>query len=356
LEPTDYITLTDPETDLNSTPVRITEITDNNDSGKITIIAEDAPPGISNAIKTNTQVTGGTVAVTGELAGNINTPLIFEPPIDLLSGTKIELWIGASGLPNVFAGAEIWASEDDSTFNKIGSILNPCKDGVLTTTLPIGLDPDTVNSFSVNMTRSEGVLNGGSQENADNFNTLSIINDELISFQDVTLDSPNNYTIGTYIRRGAYQTTIAAHNIGDDFYRLDGAIFTQAVNNDRIGTTIYLKFPTYNVFGNALQNLTDLPSYPYLITGSAFTAPLDPVLNLISVIENNIAVLKWDRVSDPIRTVTYEIRKGSSWELGNVVGNVTDTKFQTVGNGTYWVSGKAEGTNYVTYSSTPAGI
>ena len=98
---------------------------------------------------------------------------------------------------------------------------------------------------------------------ADNLVTLCYCGGELLSFETATLTGTFTYDL-TYLRRGAYGTAIGAHGAGTQFGRIgpnDPAVFRYGYPASFIGQTIYLKLPSFNIFGQGLQSLATLSAY-----------------------------------------------------------------------------------------------
>ena len=95
LEPMDLVTLTDPGLGLSRTPVRITGV-DEDDSGLLTITAEEFVTGAATAAVYPHAGAQGSTLNRNVAAGDVNAPLIFEPPAALTAGAA-QLWIAASG-------------------------------------------------------------------------------------------------------------------------------------------------------------------------------------------------------------------------------------------------------------------
>jgi len=93
-------------------------------------------------------------------------------------------------------------------------------------------------------------------------------------------------------------------------------------------------------------------SYPI-----AFSAPSSVTMTQ-QVIDNNV-LLKWGAATSTLAIDYYEIRKGSSWAGGTVVGRVSNATFTTLfetasGTYTYWIAGVDIGGNVGTPSSVTA--
>lgn len=75
------------------------------------------------------------------------------------------------------------------------------------------------------------------------------------------------------------------------------------------------------------------------------------VTNFTDFFRDGKIVLTWRPISDP-RAIDYEIRKGESWEKGEVLGRVTGTEFTALGDGLYWIAAHTGSL----YSPTPASL
>ncbi len=330
--------------------------------------------------------------------GNINPPLIFEPPDAVAGGLAV--WIGASGGKN-WGSCTVWVSDDGNTYKSIGQVTNPARQGLLATQLPVDTDPDlgditiinggdafstpdtiisggdaftTITDYAtiydggsvnnagvavtVDLSESSGELSSGTTNDADNYNTLCYADGELISYATATLKSKNVYDL-SYLRRGAYGTTIANHNATSQFCRIDEAIFRYPFTADKIGKTIYLKFTSLNVYGSGEQSIADVEAYSYQIKGSALYTPLPDLQNLQLTYQNGNAILVWSPVVDFRSPILYEIRKGgSSWIAAQVIGRISGTSYQVTDDDIYWISAVYisvyNGVSTPVYSDTPS--
>lgn len=355
LEPGDLLTLTDSALGLSRQAVRVTSIEEDPDTGTFTLQAEDWLAGVSSAPRYPVQAQGGYAANYNAKAAGSNTPVIFEPP-DLLTVAGLEVWIGASGRGN-WGGANVWVSLDGATYKMVGTISNPCRQGVLTTALPSVADPDKTSVVGVDLSVSKGALLSASQADADAFATLCYVDGELIAYRDSTLTGANQYNLD-YLRRGAYGSTIGAHAAGSAFLRLDSAVFHYPFTADQIGKTINVKLQSYNSMGGGPQSLADLSPTAYTITGAALYSPLPNVQNVATNFVSGQTVLYWDAVSDFRQpAVDYEVRMGASWAASVVLGRTPTPRFTTVGDGTYWIAAHfLTAGGFSAYSATPTSV
>ena len=101
--------------------------------------------------------------------------------------------------------------------------------------------------------------------------------------------------------------------------------------------------PVYGVkIGNPARS--DGWAYGVLLT-------LANVTNFTDFFRDGKIVLSWRPIVDP-RAIDYEIRKGESWEKGEVLGRVTGTEFTAIGDGLYWIAAHTGSL----YSPTPASL
>ena len=302
LEPMDLVTITDAGLGLSKTPVRIIEI-EEAESGLLTVIAEEFSGGTATAAVYPVQTASGNSLNRNVVPASINPPLIFEPPAALAKSGKAEVWIGLSGGnggvvdPN-WGGAVIWISRDNATYTAIGTVTAPARQGVLTAALPSVagqvstappfLNMDMANTLAVDMSESNGVLNSAVTEDAENGITLCLVDNELLAYTTATLTATSQYAL-TGLARGLYGAEPTAHASGAAFIRIDNAIFKYALPSVYIGSGFYLKFQSFNVFGQAVQALADCMAYNYTPIGSSAMGPVAQALAAGTNIDCGIA-------------------------------------------------------------------
>ena len=332
----DLITITEEYLGLDNELVRI--ISMDVDSDKIiTMVVEEVGITGSGVVEYTRQSAIRASTNTATSPGSVNMPIIFEPPSEL--GNGYEVWAGVSGASENWRGCYVYLSSDGDTYKKVGEITSKARQGGLTETLASGDDPDTINTLKVSLVKSLGELSSGTQDDADEYNTLCYVDGELISYETATLGSASyNYSL-SYLRRGVYGTTIAEHASGTQFMRIDSDRFFQYLFSESdIGKTVYLKFCSYNIYGARVEDLADVEEYTYTIQGSAMYSTLDDVENLSISYSNNTAVLSWDAVTDFRSPIYYEIRKGDELGSAQVLGRVSATSYTLQSTGTYWIA------------------
>jgi hypothetical protein len=265
LEPMDIVTVTHVSgaLDLQLEQVRIVSI-EEDEGGKLTLVAEEFPFGVATPAQVQTQEPGGYSVDLNVAPGNAAVPVMFEPPISLAG--RPEVWLATSG-GETWGGCEIWVSLDDATYTKVGTLAGGARHGVLTAALPAATDPDAANVLSVDLTTSRGVLTGGTSEDRDLYNTLCYVGGELVSFASAALTAAYGYDLSN-MRRGAYGSPIDAHAIGAPFVRLDQAVFKYAYEPSILGKTLYIKLRSFNSYGGARQELDSLTAYTFTTAGA----------------------------------------------------------------------------------------
>lgn len=337
LEPADIVTLTDASIGLNKYPVRILSIEEDGEDG-FTMIAEDYPAGVSSAATYQSQAGVGYSSNYNASPGDCNPPVIFEAPAYLTNG-QLEVWLAASGGPE-WGGAQVWVSLDGDSYLKVGVVSNPSRQGVLSAALPSSaVDPDLTNTLHADLSMSRSTLGSATKAEADAYATLCYVGGELISYRDATLISANHYDLG-YLRRGVYGTTISSHASSSQFCRIDAAAFRYPFTPDQIGTRIYVKLLSFNIWGGGQQALADLTPTIYTITGSALQSPLPDLTGVGTNYLADVQQIYWNALDDFRQpNIDYEIRFGASWDSSVVVGRTPLTSFTPPSNGTYWISG-----------------
>jgi hypothetical protein len=289
----DLVQITDSRLAISALTVRITAV-EEDDEGMLSITAEDffgpysasvlyptsnlSPPaspsilGVSGGTATPAVKQASGAAVGGFVPnwstgpGDVNTPLIFEPPAALLSG-DLEIWIALSGSPN-WGGAQVWISSDGNSYAFAGTVSGAATQGDLTAAMgKSGGNPDTADTCSVDLSESRGQLLSVSATDASNLVTLCYVGGELIAYENASLTRAYYYNLTT-LYRGVYGTTPASHPAGTQFARIDQSVGRFPYPSTLIGQTIYLKFLSFNIVGGALQNLSEVLPYTYTTTGA----------------------------------------------------------------------------------------
>ena len=278
LDPMDLVTVSDSILGLANAPIRITEI-EEDENGFLQLTAEEFPLGTATAALYATQAVANNPLNRNLIPDPVNTPIIFEPPAALVGATA-QVWIAASGGsggvadPN-WGGAFVWLSLDGTSYQQVGTIDMPARQGVLSAALPAfsGTNPDSSDTLAVNMAESGGVPSSGTALDAQLTNTLSIVDGELLSYETATLTSAAHYSLTT-MYRGLYGTASPAHSPGAPYARLDDAVFEYDLPPQYVGQTLYIKLQSFNVFGGGVQDLSSCAVYTYTPSGIAIDHPI----------------------------------------------------------------------------------
>lgn len=319
LEPMDIVTLTDAGLGLDKTPVRITEI-EEDEEGVLSVKAEDYPVGVYTTSEYPTQPSLGYSADYNVSPGNAHAPVIFEAPLQLTGGEP-QIWMATAG-GDMWGGAEVWVSTDGDSYTRVGAVNHKARFGSLTAALPNGAVFDRTNTLNVEI--SAGQMTGGTEQDSRDLLTLCYVDGEFLAYANAELKGVGRYTLGN-LTRGAYGSAIDSHAAGSQFARVDDTLFKYPVPRNWIGRTVWVKLVSYNVFSGGIQDLASAPAYSYTIKG----APLGQIQNLrlsSSWAYGKEAVIAWDKL-DGADTYDVEIYAGNSQRRLRAVSGIVDNSY-----------------------------
>lgn len=319
LEPMDIVTLTDAGLGLNKTPVRITEI-EEDEEGVLSVKAEDYPVGVYTVSEYPTQPSLGYSADYNVSPGNAHVPVIFEAPLQLTGGEP-QIWLATAG-GDMWGGAEVWVSTDGDSYTRVGAVNHKARFGSLTAALPNGAVFDRTNTLGVEI--SAGQLTGGTEQDSRDLLTLCYVDGEFLAYANAELKGVGRYTLGN-LTRGAYGSTINAHAAGSQFAHIDDTLFRYTVPRNWIGRTVWVKLVSYNVFSGGIQDLAEVPAYSYTIKG----APLGQIQNLrltSSWAYGKEAVIAWDKLGGA-DTYDVEVYAGNTQKRLRSLSGIVDNGF-----------------------------
>jgi len=275
LEQMDIVTVTHPNPAYGITrwPVRITEIEEDEQTAELTVTAKDFPWGSGQPAKYPRNPSGGDPLPGRQYPGSIAAPIIFEAMDRISRSGGPEIWIGVAGQTQYWGGCHVWMSKDGVDYDNapIGTIHAQARMGQLVNAVLAVADPDTTSTFDVEMAGyNPSALNSSSTAAADGALTLSLVDNELISYSTTaaaTVSGVPVQQLTSYIRRGVFGTLSAAHGAGSIFLRLDGAVFSYEYDPTLVGTTLHFKFTSFNQVGLMEESLSDVIAYDFLLDG-----------------------------------------------------------------------------------------
>ena len=325
-EPGDVIALTDSQCGLLSEPVRIKSISEQG-TNELQFVCEEFPAGVASGATQSVEAPAGYVPSVNGAPDATQPPVIFRAPQFLTNGAP-EVWIGVGGAGPNWGGANVLLSLDNVSYAKIGTVAPGCRYGTLTAALATSAtDPDTVNSFTVALDAG-GTLSGGTQAEADNLATLMLVDQELLSYETTVLNGNGTYTLGNgYLRRGCYETTIAAHSIGAPWLRVDDSVFRWQVDPSWVGLTVYLKFQPWNLYGGGLVSEASLTAVTYVV-GTAEEIPDTPPVptNFTATGAYDGIHLTWT-TPNPAAVAITSVERSPDNATWTVVGQVNGTAY-----------------------------
>lgn len=317
LEPTDYVTLTDTRLGLNATPVRILSV-EEDETGELSIQAEDAPPGVLHSPLYSATAGTGYVANYSVAPGSVVAPAFFEvPAVHAMSGLAIG--VAVTGNSADWGGCEVWASNDGTSYAYMGRVDGGARYGTIASAITAA-----VNQVArAQLVGNGGQILAGSTADANNLSTLSLIDNEFVAYTTSALISANTYDL-TLPVRGAYSTSAAAHGAAAKFIRVDDAIaYSDALDLAMVGKTLYFKFLSYNRWGGGKEQLAGVTAYPYTITGVMAQLPPPQVSGLTVTSSQNCNILQWTNPADST-TDRVEVWRNGTNNVGtaSMIGSV----------------------------------
>lgn len=327
LEPMDVVAITNARLGLAALPVRIREIEESQDGRRdgFSLFVREFPAGAGSSVLYPSETGNGYTVNYNVDPGNVNPPVILDAPA-VITDSGFEVWLAVSGADPNWGGCQVWVATDPGgPYKQVGSIFGAARHGVVhTAQFPAAADPDVVNACRVDLTVSKGTLTGGTQADADRYNTLAWLEgNELISFQTAALTAQYRYDLDDYVRRGVFNTAISAHPVGHKFARLDAAVFRYAYDPILKGSTLYIKLPSFNIFGGGQQDLAAVAAYAHVIGGpiGAPDAPQNFTVQQIGPVLNfrvdPVPYLQLDRVE-----VRYADPGETNWNNGIPLANM----------------------------------
>jgi hypothetical protein len=270
LEPMDYVTLTTTVDGMAlDHELVIIDSIDEDEDGNLQVVAWGVPGATASAAQNTSHSSDGYQPNPDVAPGSVSTPVLIDAP-KTMTGLDPEVWIGAAGSNVNWGGCQVWISADNTSFQQVGEIRNPASIGVLTAALADAADPDTTNTCRVNMAASKQALLSTSASNQSSGATLFMVDNELMTYQTATLTATDRYNLTT-LGRGILGTAHASHASGAKFAMINDAIFRLPYKKLNFGTTMYVKLPSFNIYGRALEDISAVPSYSLTLspTGTA---------------------------------------------------------------------------------------
>lgn len=261
LDPMDLVTLTDPVRGITAQVVRLLTIEEDSE-GLLLMEAEEWPFGVATGTEYATEENDGVNPNTLIPGGDTTAPQMFDVQLAVPADDSIAIGIVASG-GAFWGGCEVWLSYDDITYFKVGEIAKKGTYGELTSGIGSGSGWQPTDDVDVDVTVSGGALVTVSEQEAQEGANLCWIDGEFLSFEDAALTDPFEYEL-TGFQRGLLGTTPAAHISGDKFARCDDAMFRAVIPIGRLSTTVYVKLPSFNIYGAALQAVDDATAYEHI--------------------------------------------------------------------------------------------
>lgn len=273
LEPLDIIYINDSKLGLSNHKVRILSIDDSDEEG-IEFEAEEMPAGANSPGSYNTATTELNRPNQDVVPASVNPPYFFQlPPYPTV------LYISVTNTDPNYGGCQIWASVDGETYKNMGKYYGKPAQGAVSQNFTKG---DT--EIYIDMSVSKKTLSSVSDVLYEITPNYLVVNGEAIKYKNVQLVSTNVYKVKN-LTPAQFSTTESDHSSGENSVVIyqpesDGTFYTNEsfgvtspvisvkLPQSYLGFTIYFKFLSFNIYGKGMQELEDVPAYPYTIGGT----------------------------------------------------------------------------------------
>lgn len=268
LEVGDIVVLTDINCGLNNQPAAIDSVTENNNGsftftayampeGKYTYKNETVDLGKNSVLPKFTVTNRERTGIDYNVDGGNTTAIIIQAPKELVtSAQEYECWIGGKGGEN-WGGFSVYLSDTGTQFSYMGKQESFARFGTLANSVAAG--------DSTIIVKSNGSFVSGTAEDASYGNTLCYLGGECFSYETATLLENGNWKFEKCVR-GQKGTMAKAHNAGEVFARLDNNFFKIPYGSEHIGRTYTVKLPSFNIFGRANQDISEVNEFTYTPT------------------------------------------------------------------------------------------
>lgn len=292
LEPGDLVILNDPLIGIENQPAMIDSVTEGA-NGVLTLTAISRAKGDYSAAEYDVHQSERPF-VNYNVEAPDTVPLIIQPPRALL-GDVPEIWIAAKGAGDMWGGCKVFVSDDNDSYTLAGQIENTARMGTLVSDV-------TADATDIEVD-STGTFISASEKSAQMGDTRCWLDGECIDYVTASLLSNGHWKLSGCLR-GQDGTTAATHKAGCDFVRLDEAILKIKSTKRRMGSSVYLKFPSFNIFYAGDQDLSQVKAHEVTLK-TYYLPPKAPTNLTVSKVDWNATQLKlkWQEDPDPIYDV-----------------------------------------------------
>lgn len=293
LEPGDLVMLNDPAMGIENQPAMIDSVTEAT-NGVLTFTAISRAKGDYSTAEYDVHQ-GERPYVNYNVEAPDTVPMIIQPPRALL-GDVPEIWIAAKGAGDMWGGCKVFVSDDNDSYMLAGQIENTARMGTLVSDV-------TADATDIEVD-STGTFVSANEKSAQMGDTRCWLDGECIDYVTASLLSNGHWKLSGCLR-GQDGTTAATHRAGCDFVRLDEAILKIKSTKRRMGSTVYLKFPSFNIFYTGDQDLSQVKAHEVTLK-TYYLPPKAPTNLTVSKVDWNATQLKlkWQEDPDPI----YDVR------------------------------------------------
>ena len=344
LEPMDVVTLTDADTGLSLDPVRIIEVTED-EYGTLQVIAEELPDGIGHGAGYATQ------PMSRPTSTRTSTPrpdhrAVPVPRAGLPRfGRRPEIWCAVASQSEWWGGCDVYISQDGTSYTYLKTHIGEAATATSRTPSP----PAPTSTIRTSRTWSSTATGPGRR-----FGGRPRRVHHAVDAGHGTVRVSHGHAGGgaqlnvSSLRRGGYGTTNVPHAINAPFVRLDDNIIKIPIDASQLGSTIYLKFLSFNCFGQGARTLASETAYSYVV-GSNVEFPDVPVVpssvTVVGVADGvNLAWVNSNPAAVACTSIEFATASGGPWTvLGQEGPTVTTYHHAFTGGGTYFYRLRSRG-------------
>lgn len=129
---------------------------------------------------------------------------------------------------------------------------------------------------------------------------IFIAGSEALAVEGLTLIGQNHYKADK-VFRGWGGTAIQAHNSGAYWHKHGAGMFTQAINEDKIGTTIYYKVVPYN-FRRQGYDISSIAGKSYVVQGTYWRPQVPP--NMKMFVDSAVTISNSEAAFDMVKVIS----------------------------------------------------
>jgi hypothetical protein len=180
----------------------------------------------------------------------LNAPLLRDQ--DDTGGASSRIYYGGGGFQQNWTGGVLYSSADNQNFTQFDLITNETMWGSAINALGDTTTPfstDNVNTLTVALAVQGTDLSSASYLDWLNGSNAALVGNEVIQFQNATLNTDGTYTLSTLLRgRRGTEWATGTHQVGESFIILDTNLSESTIALSQINATTYWRLVPLGAF------------------------------------------------------------------------------------------------------------